>query len=150
TEIQAVMTASAQNFLTAYSLEVLTGKPVLTTMFEGAERDHINYVTSHPVFLIAPATANTIAKIANGIADDAVSLCANVCLGTQTRLVLAPAMNPAMWNSPILRQNVAKLEAAGVVFVGPSAGIEILTLQETPIGGMADVAQIVEKISELI
>jgi phosphopantothenoylcysteine synthetase/decarboxylase len=149
TEIQTLMTASAQKFITRYALESLTGNPVQTAMFEGPARNHISYVTSHPVFLIAPATANIISKIASGIADDIVSLCASVCLGSPTQLVIAPAMNPAMWSSMILQGNVNRLKDAGVHFIGPSAGIEVLTLQETPVGGMASSVQIVERLLEL-
>jgi phosphopantothenoylcysteine synthetase/decarboxylase len=149
TEIQALMTGSALKFVTTYALEALTGKSVQTDIFDGPARNHINYVTSSPIFLIAPATSNMISKIAGGIADDIVSLCASVCLGSQTKLLIAPAMNPAMWNSPILQGNVSKLKDAGVHFVGPDGGIEVITLQETPVGGMASIPQIIEKILEL-
>jgi phosphopantothenoylcysteine decarboxylase/phosphopantothenate--cysteine ligase len=148
-EVQALMTSSAQKFLTSYSLEILTGKPVLTEVFESAAKNHITLVASNPLFLIAPASANMISKIAGGVTDDIISLCANVCLGASTKLLFAPAMNPAMWKSPILQSNVNRLQDAGAHFVGPHGGIEILTLQETPIGGMANPAQIVEKILEL-
>jgi phosphopantothenoylcysteine decarboxylase/phosphopantothenate--cysteine ligase len=150
TEVQAVMTESAQRFLTATALEVLTGKPVQTGMFGGLAHNHISYITSHPVFLIAPATSNMIAKIANGISDEIVSLCASVCLGSATKLVIAPAMNPTMWRNPVLEANVRKLKELGVRFIGPGMGIELLTMQESAIGGMADIALIIQQLLDAV
>jgi phosphopantothenoylcysteine synthetase/decarboxylase len=146
TEIQVLMTKSAQNFLTPYALEIASGRSVATDIFGNLNCNHISLVTSYPAFLIAPATANIISKIANGIADDIVSLCACVCLGSTSKLILAPSMNPAMWNNPVVQENVRKLICNGVQLVGPSAGIKIANLNEVA-SAMADINEIIEKLS---
>jgi phosphopantothenoylcysteine synthetase/decarboxylase len=148
TEIQVLMTSSAQKFLTPYALEVLTGNAVAVDIFERRFENHISYLNSHDIFLIAPASANTISKIASGIADNIVSLCACVCLGSKSKLIIAPAMNPAMWNNPIVQDNVEKLKSKGAYFVGPSEGIEIANLQEG-CTAMATTEAIIEKIFEV-
>lgn len=131
TEIDVIMTASAQKFVTPYALEMLTGNAVATDMFKDFRHNHIKYVESHKAFLIAPATANIISKIATGIADDIVSLSACVCMGASTKLIIAPSMNIAMWNNPVIQDNVDKLKRNGVHFVGPSTGTEIVNFQES-------------------
>nr|WP_015061096.1 flavoprotein [Pseudomonas sp. K-62]BAM13932.1 phosphopantothenoylcysteine decarboxylase [Pseudomonas sp. K-62] len=148
TEIDVMMTANAQKFLTPYSFEILTGKPVTTDMFVGYGREHITLVESHDVFLIAPATASMISKIAAGIADDIVSLSACVCMGSNTKLLVAPAMNAAMWSNPFVQANVEKLKGAGVHFVGPSVGTEIVKFKEATTALASD-DEIVEKLLEL-
>ncbi len=148
TNIQVLMTVNAKKFLTPYSLEILTGNPVTTDMFGGHGRDHINFIESHNVFLIAPTTASMISKIANGIADDIVSLSACVCIGSGTKLIVAPAMNSAMWNSPFVQANVDKLKRSGAHFVGPSAGTEIVKFKEATTALASD-EEIIQKILEV-
>lgn len=149
TEISVIMTNSAQKFLTPYALEILTGNAVATDMFDDFKRNHINYVESHGAFLIAPATANIISKIANGIADDIVSLSACVCIGSGAKLIIAPSMNIAMWNSPFVRENVDRLKRNGVHFVGPSAGTEIVTFKEATTALASD-QEIVDKLLDVL
>jgi phosphopantothenoylcysteine synthetase/decarboxylase len=148
THIEVMMTASAQKFITPYSLEILTGMPVGIDLFDDFQNNHINYIQSHKVFLIAPATASMISKIANGIADDLVSLSACVCVGSKTELVIAPSMNIAMWECAFLQENVAKLKKAGVHFVGPSRGTEIVNFTEATTA-MASDEEIVAKLLKL-
>lgn len=131
THVDVMMTASAQKFMTPYTLELLTGNPVSTDMFESQSRNHITYIESHSTFLIAPITASMISKIANGIADDLVSLSACVCMGSSTKLLIAPSMNHAMWDCAFVQDNVAKLEAKGALVIGPSYGTEIVNFTET-------------------
>lgn len=131
THIEVMMTASAQRFITPYTMELLTGNSVATDMFETHQRNHITYIEGHSAFLIAPITASMISKIANGIADDLVSLTGCVCMGSKTKLLVAPSMNHAMWNCAFIQENVAKLEAKGAVVIGPSSGTEIVNFTET-------------------
>jgi phosphopantothenoylcysteine synthetase/decarboxylase len=149
TEINAIMTGSAQRFLTPYALETLTGNAVATDMFGDFKYNHIKYVEDHRAFLIAPATANIISKIANGIADDIVSLSACVCMGSRTKLVIAPSMNIAMWNNPFVQENVEKLKREGAYFVGPSADNEIVTLKKATTALASD-QEIVDKLLEIL
>ena len=148
TEVQVLMTASAQKFITPYSLELLTGRPVAVDVFERNFQNHITYLEGHTVFLIAPASANTISKIANGIADNIVSLCACVCLGSKSKLIMAPAMNPAMWKNPLVRENVQKLASKGAYFVDPTAGVEISNFKKE-MTAMANNETIIQKILEI-
>lgn len=149
TDIDVIMTASARKFLTPYALEMLTGNAVSTDMFEDFRRNHIKYVESHKAFLIAPATANIISKIALGIADDIVSLSACVCMGASTKLIIAPSMNISMWDSPVIQENVDKLKRNGVHFVGPSTGTEIVTFKEATTALASD-QEIVDTLAELL
>jgi phosphopantothenoylcysteine decarboxylase/phosphopantothenate--cysteine ligase len=122
-DVQVVMTPGAEKFITPFSFEVLTGKPVVTDVFSAQTRNHINLVRSCSVFLIAPATANTLSKVACGIADNIVTMCAAVCLGSDTKLVMAPSMNPSMWKNPALQHNLGLLESRGVTIVPPREGL---------------------------
>lgn len=149
TQIDAIMTCSAQRFITPYALEMLTGNAVTTGAFDDFRHNHIKFVENHDAYLIAPTTANMIAKIANGIADDIVSLSACVCMGSKTKLIMAPSMNIAMWNSPFVQENVEKLKRHGVHFVGPSKGTEIVTFKEATTALASD-QEIVDKLVELL
>ncbi len=149
TQIDVLMTKSAQRFLTSYSLEILTGRPAATDLFESFQHNHINFIESHKIFLIAPATASMISKIANGIADDLVSLSACVAVGSTAELVIAPSMNIAMWECAFVQENVAKLKRQGIHFVGPSRGTEIVNFKEATTA-MASDDEVIEKLLELL
>lgn len=149
TKIEVMMTKSAQKFITPYALEILTGMPVATDLFASYQHNHIQFIESHRVFLLAPATASMISKIANGIADDLVSLSACVCVGSSTELVVAPSMNIAMWECAFLQENVAKLKKAGVHFVGPSRGTEIVNFKEATTA-MASDEEVIAKLLTLV
>lgn len=148
TQIEVMMTKSAQRFLTPYSMEILTGMPVATDLFDSFQHNHINFIESHKVFLIAPATASMISKIANGIADDLVSLSACVAVGSRAHLLIAPSMNIAMWECTFVQENVEKLKKAGVHFVGPSRGTEIVNFKEATTA-MASDDEVIAKLLEL-
>ena len=124
-DVRVVMTADAQRFVTPLPFKTLSRHPVVTDLYdeeEGWKPTHIILADEASLLLIAPATANVIAKLAHGIADDALS-CIALALNAEARLVIAPAMNGKMWQHPATQQNVATLKTRGAVFVGPDEGL---------------------------
>ncbi|MFK7912416.1 MAG: bifunctional phosphopantothenoylcysteine decarboxylase/phosphopantothenate--cysteine ligase CoaBC [Pseudomonadales bacterium] len=122
--VQVVMTASAAEFVTATSLQAVSGQPVRSDLWDPqaeAAMGHIELARWADILLIAPATANTIAKLANGQADDLLS---TLALATQARLVLAPAMNQAMWRHPATSRNCQRLQDDGALLLGPDSGAQ--------------------------
>src|SRR5205809_622312 len=120
--VRVVMTAAAQRFVTPLTFQTLAGQPVATDTFDltqESEIGHIRLADEANAVAIAPATANVIAKLAAGIADD---LLTTVLLATRAPLVLAPAMNVHMWEHPTVQENVARLVARGARVVGPASG----------------------------
>ena len=120
-QVQVVMTASAARFVGVQTLQALSGRPVLTdaALQEGDGMAHIRAVRAADLMLVAPASANTIAKIANGLADN---LLTEMAAARSCPLVLAPAMNVEMWNNPANRRNIARLQEFGVQLMGPHQG----------------------------
>ena len=123
-EVKVVMTESAQRFITPLTLQALSGNPVYTELFPNESTDnsameHIELSRWADVVLIAPATANTIAKISNGIADN---LLTNLVLANQNELFIAPAMNSGMWKNLATQANIATLERRGVKILPPTSG----------------------------
>ncbi len=121
-EVRPVMTRAAAEFITPLSLSTLARSKVYSTMFDVNERfdiDHISLAQECDIIVVAPATANIIAKAATGIADDLLS---TVIAAATVPLLFAPAMNTAMWNSPVLQENIKKLSALGFNFVEPAVG----------------------------
>ncbi len=126
-DIHVVMTENAQQFITPTTLAALSRNRVYTEMFLAPDSsgglevaiDHIRLAHTVDVFLVAPATANTLAKFANGIADDFLS---TLYLATKVPVVVAPAMNVDMWNHPAVQSNLRKLAALGVGIVEPEEG----------------------------
>lgn len=117
-----VMTRSAKEFITPLSLSTLAKNPVSTELFElaeGSRISHIDLAQSADLILVAPATANIIGKVANGIADDLLS---TVISATTAPVLLAPSMNCRMWENPIVAENVERLKRHGYFFVGPDEG----------------------------
>ena len=126
-EVQVIMTAHAQEFVRPLTFAALTGQKVITRMF-GSENqpanlesaiEHIGVAQSIDLLLVAPATADCLAKLANGIADDFLT---TTYLATKAPVILAPAMNVNMWDHPATRRNVARLRDRGVAIVEPDAG----------------------------
>jgi len=142
--VTVVMTKNAAHFVAPMSLTTLTNRAVTADLFE-AERpgqiSHIEVADRADLFLVAPATANIIAKLANGIADDALSTTALACTA---QTLIAPAMNVNMWKHPATRENVARLGKRGVCFVGPASG-ELACGYEGE-GRLADLDDIVEEV----
>src|SRR6266404_3124632 len=123
--VRVVMTADAQRFITPLAFKTLSRHPVMTDLYdeeEGWKPAHIELADAADLLLIAPATANTIAKLAHGIADDALS-CIALALNAQARLLVAPAMNGKMWLHPATQANVATIRSRGAEFIGPEEGL---------------------------
>jgi phosphopantothenoylcysteine decarboxylase len=124
-DVRVVMTADAQRFITPLPFKTLTRHPVVTDLYdenEGWQPAHIRLADEADLLLIAPATANVIAKLAHGIADDALT-CLALALNPQTKILIAPAMNGKMWLHPATQDNVNRLKARGVEFIGPDEGL---------------------------
>ncbi|MBS3957405.1 MAG: bifunctional phosphopantothenoylcysteine decarboxylase/phosphopantothenate--cysteine ligase CoaBC [Clostridiales bacterium] len=120
--VKAVMTEAAAKFLGPLTLRTLTGEPVTTSLWDEPTAGrvfHVSLAEEAGVFVIAPCTANVIAKLAHGIADDMLTTTA---LATEAPLVIAPAMNTHMWRDEATRANLAVLRERGAVIVAPSAG----------------------------
>jgi len=120
--VRCVLTPEAAEFVTPLVLQTLTGEPVRTRLFDPAEEgeiDHISLADWAELYVVAPATANVLAKLAQGLADDMVS---TVALATLAPLLLAPAMNVNMWRHPATQANLARLRERGARVIGPDAG----------------------------
>ncbi|MCX6001972.1 MAG: bifunctional phosphopantothenoylcysteine decarboxylase/phosphopantothenate--cysteine ligase CoaBC [Chloroflexi bacterium] len=120
--VDVIMTESSQKFIAPLTFRNITGRPVVTTMWDIASEfsvEHVALAEAADVVLMAPATANTIAKIACGMADDMLTC---TVLATKAPVVIAPAMNNNMWANTITQENVAKLKKRGFTFVGPAYG----------------------------
>jgi phosphopantothenoylcysteine decarboxylase len=123
--VHVVLTADALRFLTPLAFKTLSRHPVITDLYdeeEGWKPAHIRLADEAHLLLIAPATANKIARLAHGIADDALT-CLALALNPQARVLVAPAMNGKMWLHPATQENVATLKARGVEFIGPDEGM---------------------------
>jgi phosphopantothenoylcysteine synthetase/decarboxylase len=124
-DLHVVMTADALRFITALPFKVLSRHPVVTDLYdeeEGWKPTHIKLADEADLLLIAPATANSIAKLALGIANDALG-CVALALNAQAKVLVAPAMNGKMWLHPATQQNVNILRGRGVEFIGPEEGL---------------------------
>ncbi|HEV7623126.1 MAG TPA: bifunctional phosphopantothenoylcysteine decarboxylase/phosphopantothenate--cysteine ligase CoaBC [Amnibacterium sp.] len=138
-DVHVVPTAAALRFVGRPTLEAISHNPVETDLYEGvAEVRHVALGQSADLIVIAPATANTLAKLATGLADD---LLGTTVLASRAPLVVAPAMHTEMWEHPATRANVATLAGRGVVVVGPGSGR--LTGQDAGVGRMAEPGDIV-------
>jgi phosphopantothenoylcysteine decarboxylase len=124
-EVHVVMTSDALRFLTPLPFKTLSRHPVITDLYdeeEGWKPGHIKLADEADLLLIAPATANKIARLAHGLADDALT-CLALALRPEARVLVAPAMNGRMWSHPATQENVARLKARGVEFIGPEEGL---------------------------
>lgn len=147
-EVQVVMTASAQQFVTPLTFQALSGRPVRTTLFDPAAEaamGHIELARWPDLILIAPASANTLSRLAQGAADDLLS---TLCLASDKPLAVAPAMNRLMWAHPATQSNLATLRARGVQILGPGAGSQ--ACGETGDGRMWEPLQIREAVANLL
>lgn len=123
--VRAVLTADAQRFITPLPFKTLTRNPVVTNLYdeeEGWKPTHIELADSADLLLIAPATANCLAKLAHGIADDALT-CIALALNPKAKILIAPAMNGKMWLHAATQANVKTLKARGAEFIGPDKGM---------------------------
>ncbi|HEY3862496.1 MAG TPA: flavoprotein [Verrucomicrobiae bacterium] len=123
-EVHVVMTADAQQFVTPLPFKTLSRRPVVTGLYdvqEGWKPAHIELADAAHLLLIAPATAHTLAKLAHGLADDALG-CIALALNPEAKLLIAPAMNGKMWQHPATQANVELLRRRGAEFIGPDKG----------------------------
>jgi phosphopantothenoylcysteine decarboxylase/phosphopantothenate--cysteine ligase len=142
--VTVAMTPAAQHFVGPMTFQALTGRGVMTDQWNSADSadiQHIALTGRAKVFLVAPATANLIGKIACGIADDLVT---TLVISADCPLVLAPAMNDRMWRNPAVQKNVAMLKERGVTIVGPASGW--LACRSVGMGRLADPDEIIEHI----
>ena len=120
--VSVVMTKEAEKFITPLTFVGLTGEKVYTDLFndnDGSEMPHIKLAQEAQVLLIAPATANVIGKLANGLADDLLTC---IAIATPAQILIAPAMNVEMYKNKIVQENCAKLKKIGVRFIEPIDG----------------------------
>lgn len=145
-QVQVVMTRSATEFIGPMTLQAITGREVRSALFDAqheAAMGHIELARWAELVVIAPATADFLAQIAVGMAHDLLS---TLCLATTAPLLLAPAMNQAMWRHAATRANVAQLQQRGVVMLGPDAGEQ--ACGDTGPGRMVEPAQIAAAVGE--
>jgi len=150
TTVNVVLTADALHFITALPFKTLSRNPVVTGLYdeeEGWKPAHIKLADEADLLLIAPATANTIAKLAHGIADDALT-CIALALNPTAKTLVAPAMNGKMWLHPATQANVEILKGRGVRFIGPEEGM--LACGYEGVGRLWPVEKIAEKALELL
>ena len=149
-DVRVVLTADALKFITALPFKTLSRHPVITDLYdeeEGWKPTHIRLADEADLLLIAPATANTIAKLALGIADDALS-CIALALNPSARLLIAPAMNGKMWLHPATQQNAATLKGRGAEFIGPEEGL--LSCGYEGLGRLWPVEKVAERVQQLL
>lgn len=145
-DVRVIMTENATKLISEKIFQTLSKNNVLTDLFSLSEQrpGHVNLAAWADLFVIAPATANIIGKIAHGIADDALSSTAVAC---RKPTLLAPAMNSMMWESPAVQANLALLQERGLLTVGPADGK--LACGPGGIGRMSEPAEILEEIKKL-
>lgn len=147
--VRAILTNGGEHFVTPLSVSALCEEPVYTDLWslkDETEMGHIRLSREANLIVIAPASANTIAKLANGLADDLASttLLANL----DTPVLIAPAMNHAMWNNPATQDNVQKLISRGTNTIGPEDGA--MACNEAGLGRMSEPTDIFTEIQKLL
>jgi phosphopantothenoylcysteine decarboxylase/phosphopantothenate--cysteine ligase len=147
-EVHVVMTEAACGFITPATLQALSGHPVYTSMWDGRIENgmpHIELSRDKAAIVVAPATADFIAKTVHGLADDLLS---TLCLARDCPLIVAPAMNRQMWEHPATQRNVAQLRRDGVTILGPDSGDQ--ACGETGMGRMLEPDVLAEAISAFL
>lgn len=142
-EVQVAMTEAACHFITPATMQALTGRTVLVNQWDAAENGmaHIDASRAADAIVIAPATADFIAKLALGLADDLLS---TLCLARACPLLVAPAMNKQMWANAATQRNVAQLERDGVTLLGPCSGVQ--ACGEEGMGRMLEAEELASEI----
>jgi phosphopantothenoylcysteine decarboxylase/phosphopantothenate--cysteine ligase len=147
--VRVVMTAAAQEFVTPLAAGALAGEAPFIDLFDSQREfdiGHIRLARDTDLIVVAPATADLMAKMANGLADD---LASTVLLATDKPVLLAPAMNPHMWKHPATQRNVTRLRADGIAMIGPNAG-EMAERGEVGLGRMAEPIEIADAALALL
>jgi phosphopantothenoylcysteine synthetase/decarboxylase len=148
--LHVVMTADALRFVTALPFKTLSRHPVVTDLYdveEGWKPAHVELADEADLLLIAPATAHTLAKLAHGLADDALG-CIALALNAEAKLLIAPAMNGKMWLHPATQANVTLLQDRAAEFIGPEKGL--LSCGYEGIGRLWPVEKIAQRASALL
>ncbi|HEX5103541.1 MAG TPA: flavoprotein [Pirellulaceae bacterium] len=146
--VTVVMTAAAERFIGAATFAALTGRPVAREVFDEAQYPlgaHIALAERGELLVVAPASADFLAKAAHGLADDLLS---TLYLAFNKPVLMAPAMNTAMWEQPAVQRNIAQLRTDGVQFVDPESGW--LSCRQVGAGRMAAPETIVSAINALL
>ena len=147
-DVKVILTKEGAGFITPITLQTLSGNKVFMDMFEAPDvwsPVHTSLADSASLILIAPATANIIGKLANGICDDLLSC---VVYATNARVLIAPAMNEKMYQHGIVQENIKKLKTLGYSFVGPVEGR--LACGHDAIGHIADILDIVKEAKKIL
>ncbi len=145
-DVQVVMTTAAQKFVSAMTFQAVSGRPTRSDLWDSAAEaamGHIELARWAELVLVAPASADFLARLAQGRADD---LLATLCLATEAPVVVAPAMNRVMWANKATQANVATLQARGIRIIGPDKGDQ--ACGETGIGRMWEPAKLAESLLE--
>ncbi|MCF7810671.1 bifunctional phosphopantothenoylcysteine decarboxylase/phosphopantothenate--cysteine ligase CoaBC [bacterium] len=149
-EVQVVVTEAATNFITPLTLATLSGREVICKMFTDPPQEepiHLKTAEWGEILVVAPATANYIGKLANGIADD---IATTIGMVFQGQILIAPAMNTKMWMNPAVQHNVETLRNRGVEFIGPAVGDMSSSREIAGIGRMIEPTMIFNRIEELL
>ncbi len=147
--VRAILTSAAAEFVTPLSVATLTGERAFQNLFDLTDEHdvgHIRLARDADLVVVAPATADLLARMANGLAND---LASTALIATTAPVLAAPAMNPTMWAHPATRRNVARLEADGVRFVGPGTGL-MAERGESGLGRMSEPLEIVAAVEALL
>jgi phosphopantothenoylcysteine decarboxylase / phosphopantothenate---cysteine ligase len=147
-DVQVVMTDAATRFVTPVTMQALAGRPVYSDMWDpriANNMAHIELSRDRELIVVAPATADFLAKLAHGLADDLLS---TLCVARECPLAVAPAMNRQMWENAATRRNVDLLRGDGVAIMGPAAGDQ--ACGETGMGRMVEPAEIYAEIAALL
>jgi len=148
--VKVIMTESAEKFITPLTIQTLTSNPVYTGLFinmSEAEVEHIALAEWADLMVVAPASANTIGKVANGIADNLLTTVI-MAISEKTPIIIAPAMNTNMWNNKIVKENIRKLKniSKKYIFVNPKIGrLACGDYGEGPLAEMKDILTTIKK-----
>lgn len=146
--VSVVLTRAAERFIGATTFEALTGRPVARDLFDPHEHfqgEHIGLARRAELMVVAPATADYLAKVSHGFADELLS---TLALSRVSPMLVAPAMNTEMWQKPAVQRNVATLREDGIEFVEPGSGW--LSCGQVGAGRMAEPAEILARIEQLL
>jgi phosphopantothenoylcysteine synthetase/decarboxylase len=147
-EVHVALTHGAQQFVTALTFQTLSRNPVMTNVFEDApgwKPGHIDLADRADLLLVAPATANIIAELAHGLAGNPIG---EIALATLAPVLIAPAMNGKMWMHAATQENVNRLRARGVEFIGPEEGL--LACGYEGLGRLWNVDEIAERAAQIV
>jgi phosphopantothenoylcysteine decarboxylase/phosphopantothenate--cysteine ligase len=146
-EVRVIMTEAATKFITPLTMETISDNPVALRMFpdEYVSTRHIDLARWADLIVIAPATANVMGKVSAGIADD---LLTTILMATRSQLMIAPAMNPGMWENKVTQRNLVILKQLGYYIVEPGDGQ--MACDESGVGRMAEPDQIFDAVQKLL